>query len=71
MRYRVEINPGVRIEPVTAPDSASIITLYLQRAGDDWSEADEFETYRWYATFASQSPITPGEHLMIASFKAN
>lgn len=71
MRYRVEINPGVRIEPVTAPNSVSIITLYFQRAGDDWSGADEFETYRWYATFASQSPITPGEHLMIASFKAN
>jgi hypothetical protein len=71
MRYRVEVNPGVRIEPVTAPGSPSIITLYFQRAGDDWSGADEFETYRWYATFASQSPITPGEHLMVASLKAN
>ena len=71
MRYRVELAPGVHIEPVTAPGSPSIITLYFQRAGDDWSGADEFETYRWYATFASQSPITPGEHVMAASLKAN
>lgn len=71
MRYRVELASGVRIEPVTAPGSPSIITLYFQRAGDDWSGTDEFETFRWYATFASQSPITPGEHVMVASLKAN
>ncbi len=71
MRYRVEMGPGVRIEPATAPGSPSIITLYFQRSGDDWSGMDEFETYRWYATFASQSPITRGEHVMVASLKAN
>lgn len=71
MRYRVEADPGVRIEPVTAPGSPSIITLYFQRSGDDWSGMDEFETYRWYATFSSQSPITLGEHVMVASLKAN
>ncbi|GAC1574433.1 MAG: hypothetical protein NVS3B5_04750 [Sphingomicrobium sp.] len=71
MRYRLETDPGVRIEPVTAPGSASIITLYFQRAGDDWSGVDQFETYRWYATFASQSPLTAGEHVMTASLRAN
>jgi hypothetical protein len=71
MRYRVEMGPGVRIEPATAPGSPSIITLYFQRSGDDWSGMDEFETYRWYATFSSQSPITLGEHVMVASLKAN
>ena len=66
LRYRVEADPGVRIEPVTAPGTASIITLYFQRGGDNWSARGRFETYRWYATFASHSPIAPGEHEMVA-----
>lgn len=66
MRYRVEAAPGVRILPVTAPELPSIITLYFQRAGDNWSGTGRFETYRWYATFASQMPIEPGEHVLVA-----
>ncbi|MEG3154945.1 hypothetical protein [Sphingomonas sp. RB1R13] len=71
MRYRIEANPGVRIEPTTGPGMPSIITLYFQRRGDDWSGWDEFETYRWYATFASQMPITPGEHVIVAPLTGN
>ena len=37
MRYRIEADPGVRIVPATAPQSPSIITLYFQRGGDNWS----------------------------------
>ena len=66
MRYRIEAAPGVRIVPKTGPDFPSIITLYFQRSGDSWTGLGRFETYRWYATFASQSPITAGEHEMIA-----
>jgi hypothetical protein len=66
MRYRIEAAPGVRILPVTGPTLPSIITLYFQRRGDDWSGRGPFEAYRWYATFASQSPITPGEHVIVA-----
>ena len=66
MRYRVEAAPGVRIVPPSAPTGASIITLYFQRRGDDWSARGRFETYRWYATFASQSPIKAGEHEIVA-----
>ena len=71
MRYRVEAAPGVRILPVTAPQLPSIITLYFQRSGDNWSGRGRYETYRWYATFASHSPITPGEHVMVAPLNAN
>ncbi len=71
MRYRVEAAPGVRIVPRTAPQSPSIITLYFQRAGDNWSGRGPFEAFRWYATFASQSPITPGNHVMVAPLAAN
>jgi len=71
MRYRVQADPGVRIVPPSAPNSPSIITLYFQRSGDDWSGRRRYEAYRWYATFASQSPITPGEHVMIAPLSGN
>lgn len=71
IRYRIEAAPGVRILPITSPSSPSIITLYFQRAGDSWSGKRSFEAYRWYATFASQSPITPGDHVMVASLDAN
>ena len=66
MRYRVETAPGVRIVPTTNPALPSIITLYFQRRGDTWSGRGRFETYRWYATFASQMPITPGDHVITA-----
>lgn len=71
MRYRIEADPGVRIVPVTAPQMPSIITLYFQRGGDNWSGAGRFEAYRWFATFASQSPITPGSHLIVAPLNGN
>jgi hypothetical protein len=71
LRYRVEAAPGVRIVPATAPALPSIITLYFQRAGDDWSGRGAFETYRWYATFASQSPVAPGDHLLVAPLDGN
>jgi hypothetical protein len=71
LRYRVELAPGVSIRPITAPQLPSIITLYFQRGGDDWSGRGRFETYRWYATFASQSPIVAGEHTLIAPLAGN
>lgn len=71
MHYRIEADPGVQIMPVTAPGAPSIITLYFQRGGDNWSARGPFEAYRWYATFASQSPITPGDHVMVAPLNGN
>jgi hypothetical protein len=71
MRYRIEAAPGVRILPVTDPALPSMITLYFQRAGDDWSGRGPMEAYRWYATFASDLPIAPGEHVLTAPLNAN
>jgi hypothetical protein len=71
MRYRVEAERGVRIVPATAPNLPSIITLYFQRGGDSWSGRGRHEAYRWYATFASQSPITAGEHVLVAPLDGN
>lgn len=71
MRYRVETAPGVRIEASTAPGTPGMITLYFQRAGDNWSGRRRFEAYRWYATFATQSPIVAGDHVMVAPLSGN
>ena len=71
MRYRIEAAPGVRILPVSDPNLPSMITLYFQRSGDDWSGRGPYEAYRWYATFATQMPIAPGEHVLVAPLDAN
>ena len=68
MRYRVETAPGVQTVPRTAPGMPWIITLYVQRRGDNWTGRGPFEAYRWYATFASQMPISPGSHQIVAPF---
>lgn len=71
MRFRVEAAPGVRILPSTAPALPSIATLYFQRSGDNWSGRRGYEAFRWYATFASLSPIVPGVHEISAPLDGN
>jgi hypothetical protein len=66
MRYRVESAPGTRILASSDGRSGSMITLYFQRRGDNWSGRGRYETYRWYATFATHAPMTPGNHVMVA-----
>jgi hypothetical protein len=71
MRYRIEAAPGARILPVTDPNLPSMITLYFQRSGDNWSGRGPYEAYRWYATFATHMPVTPGEHVLVAPLGGN
>ena len=71
MHYRIEADPGVRIVPTTAPSSPSLITLYFQRGGDNWTGRRAFESYRWYATFATKSDVKPGQYVMVAPLNAN
>jgi hypothetical protein len=66
MRYRLELARGAGLVAASDGRSASMITLYFQRAGDSWSGRGRFETYRWYATFATQTPMTPGDHVIVA-----
>lgn len=68
LRYKVEMADDTRIFPPSMPDGPSIITLYFQRKGDDWSGAGKYAFYRWYATISSQMPITAGEHEITAAF---
>ncbi len=71
LRYRVDMAEGVKILPECCPDLPSQITLYFQREGDNWGARGKYETYRWWATFATQMPITAGEHEMVAPLDAN
>ncbi|HYI39798.1 MAG TPA: hypothetical protein VE053_05710 [Allosphingosinicella sp.] len=66
MRYRIEAARGARLLASSDGLSPSMITLYFQRRGDNWSGRGRFETYRWYATFATRTPLVPGDHVMVA-----
>ncbi|HEX8642772.1 MAG TPA: hypothetical protein VF702_02535 [Allosphingosinicella sp.] len=66
MRGRIEADAGVRILPSTNPQLPSMMTLYFQRSGDNWRGRGRYETYRWYATFATRSPVAPGTFEIVA-----
>ncbi|HEX7887920.1 MAG TPA: hypothetical protein VF522_01060 [Ramlibacter sp.] len=53
MEYRVETQDA-RLVPRWFPDKRGTMTLYFQRAGDDWSR--DFEAYRWYAAAMTHEP---------------
>jgi hypothetical protein len=72
IRFRIDAEPGVKIVPTSNPKMPSALTLYFQRCHDDWSAQGKFETYRWYASFATQSPLeTNQEYEIAAPFTAN
>jgi hypothetical protein len=66
MRYRVEAARGASLLAASDGRSPALVTLYFQRSGDNWSGLGRFETYRWYATFATQTLGAPGDHVMVA-----
>lgn len=66
MRYRIEAARGARLLASSDMRSPGMITLYFQRRGDNWSGRGRFETYRWYATFATQTPTGPGDYVIVA-----
>jgi len=71
MSFRVEAAPGASIRAATAPGSPGMVTLYFQRAGDNWSGRGPFEAYRWYATFATRTLSGPGEYRIVAPLSGN
>lgn len=71
LRFRIEADPGVKIVPKDFPESPAMLTVYFQRAGDNWSSAGQYETYRWWASFRRQMPLTPGSYEIIVRFDEN
>ena len=62
---------GVKLCPVKTPDAPSLLTLYFQRRGDNWSGVEHYETYRWYASFATQADLSAREYTIEARFSEN
>jgi len=71
LRYRIEAEPGVQFFPTNYPGSPSILSLYFQRRGDNWSGTGRFEAYRWWSTFRTHTPLTPGEHELLVGLEEN
>lgn len=68
LHYRIE--GGGKIVPVTSPAGPSMLSLYFQRCGDDWSGAGKYETYRWFSP-EIDTPVTAGDHQISASLDEN
>jgi len=72
LRYRLEMADGVQLVPTKEqPGVPSILTMYFQRQGDDWSGRGRYEAYRWWATFNSVLPIRAGEHELVIPLDGN
>jgi hypothetical protein len=67
MRFRVEGDS--EIIPVTGvPGSPAILSLYIQRKGDDWSGTGKYEGYRWYSTYNAVVGLKQGEYSVTSTF---
>ena len=62
---------GVKLCPVKSPDAFSLLTLYFQRRGDNWTGVGQYETYRWYASFNTQVDLSAREYTIEARFDDN
>lgn len=56
-RYRIE---GANVSPTEALTSPALVSLVLQRRGDDWSAKGEKASYRLYSPTAF--PVADGEY---------
>jgi hypothetical protein len=68
VRYRIEAARGVRFVADEAPDEPATVSLYFQRAGDNWSGRGRYQSYRWYSPVQAVVPLTPGEHTIAVRF---
>jgi hypothetical protein len=65
VRYRIDIAPGardVRFVPQEQPDQPATVTLFFQRARDNWTARGRFADYRWYAPGVKLGPVARGTH---------
>ncbi len=68
VRYRIDASPGTRFVAVEDANTAPTISLYFQRARDNWTAKGKYASYRWYAPKHTLMPITPGEHTISIRF---
>ncbi len=68
VRYRIDAAPGTRFVAVEDSRTAPTISLYLQRARDNWTAKGKYASYRWYAPKHTLMPVTPGDHTITIRF---
>lgn len=61
IRYRIDAAPGTRFVADETPDMPATVSLYFQRAGDNWTARGRYGSYRWYAPGEAVIPLVPGE----------
>ena len=73
LRYRLEMAEGDQLVPTKEQPNTylSMLTMYFQRRGDNWSGRGEYEAYRWWASFATVIPVTRGEHELSVPLDGN
>lgn len=62
LRYRIDAPRGTRFVAAELPDEPATVSLYLQRAGDNWTGRGRYGSYRWYAPASGVIPLSPGTH---------
>lgn len=67
VRYRVTAKPGTKFVPQEDMHLPGVVSVYLQRRGDNWSAKGRYAFYRWYAPDHTVQNIAPGVHEMIVN----
>lgn len=70
IRYRVDAAPGTRFVADETPDMPATVSLYFQRAGDNWTARGRYGSYRWYAPGEAVIPLEPGERTVTVRLDA-
>lgn len=62
VKYRIDAARGTRFVAVEEPDVPATVSLYFQRAGDNWKARGKYASYRWYQPAATVQQLKPGTH---------
>ena len=57
--FRIEALPDVKLVPLGFAGKPASVSLYFQRAGDNWEAEGGFATYRWYSP--KMFELVPGD----------
>lgn len=68
LRYRIDAARGTRFVATETPEQAATVSLYFQRAGDNWSGKGRYMSYRWYVPARAVIPLSPGTHEVTVKF---
>jgi hypothetical protein len=71
MTVRLEMDEGTKLVPVKSPNAPSLLTMYFQQRGDNWSGTGPFETYRQFASFATRVDLKAGVYTFEVSLSSN